>query len=46
MSYEKCEQQVDKIQQLEDEVGNLLDIINAQLENILKEEDAQGSEGH
>lgn len=46
MSYEKCEQQVDKIQQLQDEVGNLLDIINAQLENILKEEDAQGSEGH
>lgn len=46
MSYEKCEQQVDKIQQLEDEVGNLLDIINAQLENVLKEKDAQGSEGH
>ena len=46
MSYEKCEQQVDKIQQLQDEVGNLLDIINTQLENILKEEETQESEGH
>ena len=38
MAYDRCDKQLNEHQRLQEEADNLLDIINAQLENILKEE--------
>lgn len=38
MAYDRCDKQLNEHQRLQEEAENLLDIINAQLENILKEE--------
>lgn len=37
MAYDKCDKQLSEHQRMQEEAENLLDIINAQLENLLKE---------